>query len=130
MTRESTTALMRDDAPTWSSDSATVSLRVDVSSTATSRNTQIWLLAAGVLFGISGSVIATWLTNWGQGGGGPPKIEAAITAVAATEPAPAEPPPPAPKPAPVRDRSGLGLVALAAVVTLVVIRRRRRGQSL
>jgi hypothetical protein len=56
---------MRDDAPTWSDEDHVGYLRIDLASTDRANHAQFMILLAGVLFGIGGGVIATWVTQFG-----------------------------------------------------------------
>jgi hypothetical protein len=65
-TQKTAAALMRDDAPTWSDEDHVGYLRIDLASTDRANHAQFMILLAGVLFGIGGGVIATWVTQFGN----------------------------------------------------------------
>ncbi len=121
---ETADALMSSNAPSWSGSRDTTRLVADVSSPATVSNSQVWLLAAGVLFGIGGGVVATWVTNWGQ----IPADTVAVSSGAGGVPGPQpEPDPQQTKVAAARKKARLRIftfAGLAAVIGWHYFRRR------
>lgn len=113
---ETATAQMRSDAPSWSGSQSTTRLVADVSSPGTAGNTQVWLLAAGVLFGIGGGVVATWITNWGY----VPADTVAVSSGADGVPGPQPGLDPQPtKVAVVRKQSRLRILTFAGLVAVI-----------